>query len=227
MGLDMFLERTKRYKDATMRDVAKIDSLISYQQYAKETGNPHNYNLKDWCGDYAVDLPAQDVIDFYTSLRHCYYSDWDVKKEHPWYSISDEVAYWRKANAIHQWFVDNVQDGIDDCDYHHEVTEWKLRQLLETCKRVLREAVTVDGQVQNGTTYYPGGRVEHHYEPGRVVTNPAICNELLPTSRGCFFGTYEYDEWYLQDLESTVEQIERVLAETDFETEMVYYISSW
>ena len=23
----------------------------------------------------------------------------------------DEVAYWRKANAIHQWLVDNVQWG--------------------------------------------------------------------------------------------------------------------
>lgn len=25
------------------------------------------------------------------------------------------VMYWRKANAIHRWFVENVQDGTDDC----------------------------------------------------------------------------------------------------------------
>lgn len=25
------------------------------------------------------------------------------------------VAYWRKANQIHDWFVKNVQDGIDEC----------------------------------------------------------------------------------------------------------------
>lgn len=30
-------------------------------------------------------------------------------------SIMFQVAYWRKANAIHKWFVDNVQDGIDEC----------------------------------------------------------------------------------------------------------------
>ena len=29
--------------------------------------------------------------------------------------IDEEVGYWRKANAIHKWFVDNVQDGNDDC----------------------------------------------------------------------------------------------------------------
>jgi hypothetical protein len=29
--------------------------------------------------------------------------------------IVQEAGYWRKANAIHRWFVDNVQDGNDDC----------------------------------------------------------------------------------------------------------------
>ena len=29
--------------------------------------------------------------------------------------IHEEIGYWRKANAIHQWFVANVQDGVDKC----------------------------------------------------------------------------------------------------------------
>ncbi len=28
-------------------------------------------------------------------------------------TIREEVLYWRKANAIHQWFVENVQGGED------------------------------------------------------------------------------------------------------------------
>lgn len=28
--------------------------------------------------------------------------------------IIQEAMYWRKANAIHQWFVKNIQDGKDD-----------------------------------------------------------------------------------------------------------------
>ena len=28
--------------------------------------------------------------------------------------VTFRVAYWRKANAIHQWFVDNCQDGVDE-----------------------------------------------------------------------------------------------------------------
>ena len=33
--------------------------------------------------------------------------------------IEEEAGYWRKANAIHRWFVENVQKGEDDCrDYY-------------------------------------------------------------------------------------------------------------
>src|SRR6187549_2040929 len=30
--------------------------------------------------------------------------------------ITEQVAYWRKANAIHRWFVEKVQGGKDDCE---------------------------------------------------------------------------------------------------------------
>lgn len=46
--------------------------------------------------------------------------------------IEFEVMYWRKANWIHKWFVDNVQNGNDDCgDYHvHEEVLTKLRDTI-------------------------------------------------------------------------------------------------
>lgn len=28
----------------------------------------------------------------------------------------EEVAYWRKHNAIHNWMVNNVQEGVDNRD---------------------------------------------------------------------------------------------------------------
>lgn len=53
-------------------------------------------------------------------------------------SISERVAYWRKANAIHKWFVDNVQGGVDDCK-EYSVTLDQLRKLLKTCERVIKD----------------------------------------------------------------------------------------
>lgn len=54
------------------------------------------------------------------------------------YKESTEIGYWRKANAIHRWFVENCQDGIDNCATYY-VDEEDLRELRELCKMVLRK----------------------------------------------------------------------------------------
>lgn len=53
-------------------------------------------------------------------------------------NITIEVGYWRKANAIHRWFVQNVQNGEDDCqDYC--VSRKDLEKLKDICEQVLNE----------------------------------------------------------------------------------------
>jgi hypothetical protein len=59
-----------------------------------------------------------------------------ASKDSPSVTISVNVMYWRKQNAIHKWFVDNVQEGEDDCgDYY--VSRANLIALKETCRAVL------------------------------------------------------------------------------------------
>ena len=53
-----------------------------------------------------------------------------------YHSIFEEVAYWRKFNALHSWFVTNVQIGIDDCGTY-EVFEDHIRDLIETLENTL------------------------------------------------------------------------------------------
>lgn len=48
------------------------------------------------------------------------------------------VAYWRKANAIHGWFVHNVQGDKDKCQKSW-VSRERLQQLVSTCKEVLSD----------------------------------------------------------------------------------------
>ena len=56
-------------------------------------------------------------------------------------TINYEYAYWRKANQIHRWFVDTVQDGIDNCG-SYEVTGEQLMDLTDLCKQVLNKRTT-------------------------------------------------------------------------------------
>ena len=52
------------------------------------------------------------------------------------WSLSFEAVYWRKANAVHYWFVKNVQEGKDDCGEYY-VRKEDLKQLLADCELVL------------------------------------------------------------------------------------------
>lgn len=142
-----------------------------------------------------------------------------------WKSLLDDVVYWRKANQIHKWFVDNVKDGIDDCDYY-EVSKEDIEKLLNLCKEVLDKTITKKGKVANGRTY-KDGTWQNNYEDGLVIVNPDVAEELLPTQDGFFFGSTGYDEYYLEDLKHTVEEFEKILKEFDFENNYLVYTSSW
>lgn len=64
-----------------------------------------------------------------------------AKKKHPYIEtkkisgIVEEVGYWRKVNAIHNWFVQNCQDGVDDCK-EYSVESSQLEELLNICKQI-------------------------------------------------------------------------------------------
>lgn len=146
----------------------------------------------------------------------------DIKPERICY-IVEEVAYWRKANQIHKWFVDNCQGGVDDCRNQY-VNVDKLKELVDLCKRVLETVETVEGDISEGTTYYADGRVTHHQRRGQVVAQTSVAKELLPSQEGFFFGGTDYDEYYLEDLRNTVKQLEPLLDDTEGEYE---YHSSW
>ena len=147
-------------------------------------------------------------------------------RETPSVEITVKVAYWRKANAIHAWFVEHVQDGKDECQRSY-VTREQLAELVALCQSVLDSVETVEGEVSTGRTHYPDGRIEHHNRPGLVVAQKGIAAKALPTQSGCFFGCTDYDEGYLADLRDTVRQLTPLLDPELHKEFSFYYRASW
>ena len=141
------------------------------------------------------DWQKQEEQDAYAKIANALDADSFENKEYPSISVEVKVGYWRKANQIHQWFVDNVQDGEDNCA-EYWVSREQLQELLQTCKDV------------------------------KASKHPDVVNDLLPPSVGFFFGSYEIDDWYWQQIDDSIEQIERVLTRVPEGWDFAY-TSSW
>ena len=112
------------------------------------------------------------------------------------------TMYWRKANAIHNWFVENVQEGEDNCAEYY-VSTGQLTELRDACATVIK----------------------HDF-------NPSIAEEFLPPTAGFFFGSTEIDDWYRDDIRMTLERLNEILdmVAEDAKNEIhhsFFYQSSW
>lgn len=136
-------------------------------------------------------------------------------------SIEEDAAYFRKVNHVHKWFVENVQDGVDDCKEYY-VSKEKLRELVEICKKVVKSLEKSGKKTIQVKVGFRNG--EDWYEDLEVFTDTSLAEELLPTQSGFFFGGTEYDEWYLQSCKNTIEMLEPLLED---EIGEYYYSSSW
>lgn len=102
------------------------------------------------------------------------------------------AGYWRKANQIHKWFVDNVQNYVDDCDTY-DVSREQLEELKKLCMQ--------------------------------VIDFRHLAADKLPPQSGFFFGSDKVDDYYFEDLQQTVDIIDKCLAlPTSWEFQ---YSSSW
>lgn len=111
----------------------------------------------------------------------------------------EEVAYWRKQNAIHNWMVKNVQNEVDNCAMYY-LDETHLKKLLVACKQVLENPT-----VENAMNVLP--TVGGFFFGGTDLT--------------CDFEL----EYYLDGLKYTVKVIRELLANGKYE--YYYYTSSW
>lgn len=118
-----------------------------------------------------------------------------------------QLMYWRKANMIHNWFVQNCQGGVDDCE-RYVITVADLLKLKELCEKILTMT-----EMRKDMRYPSFGAREKEEVDILYLTDEGVkfASEHLPTRAGFFFGLTEYDDCYVWDVEDTVKQINDTL----------------
>jgi hypothetical protein len=111
---------------------------------------------------------------------------------------------WRKSNQIHGWFVNNLGDGVDECQEMY-VPRAALVELKGICKTLLVKKERNANEANE------------------------LAAELLPPMEGFFFGAYNIDEWYWGDIQYTYDAISDLLNEIpdDSWKYRITYQASW
>lgn len=144
----------------------------------------------DYVGRNRVETPE------FTALRSSGPADLTKYGDFAGIQVSYPVMYWRKANAIHGWFVNECGGGVDDCQDIY-VSRESLVTLRDLCQS--------------------------------VINQPAMAGDILPPTSGFFFGSYDIDEWYMEDMKHTVNALNHILATVpadDWGWEFIYR-ASW
>ena len=146
-----------------------LDQYLTAKKYVSKWDYSNNYKDKTITQEYQ-DLLPMDAPDL---TKYGQFAG---------ISVAYPVGYWRKANAIHNFFVREVGEGVDECQ-EMWVERFVLAELRYRCARVLK----ADNMEQ-------------------------MAQEIgLETVSGFFFGDNEYTDWYKDDLLLTIEIIDHVL----------------
>ena len=92
-----------------------LDMYLTREHYAK------NFDFMSADERWAISISGPEEIDVSKVV-----------------SISEEIHCWYGARSIHQWFVENVQGGEDNCARYWVSVE-QLQELAENCRRVLED----------------------------------------------------------------------------------------
>lgn len=149
--------------------------------------------LTDWNEDDKVlQTKVKDIVEPFVD-------EWKVQE------VVYKVGYWRKANAIHNWFVQNVQDGVDDCKEYYVGTE-AIKDLYQVVCEVLESGNAEVAQEklppQSGFFFGSTGIDEWYFqdlEDTKRILQPIIdgYNESKELGESSFkHPIYEYEFYY-------------------------------
>ena len=216
MGLDSYIFSCPRKGNVTPVNIMAMHDLFEYEKmddkYKTEDYYPTVEKYLESQTAYTIkDLPDdKEIIQYYRELAARFNGE-----------IVTNEMYWRNDRDIHKWFVEHFQKA-DDCRAGAEITREDWMQFL------LYLNDSLEGEFDLGSINYA-----YRYNDDNSITSiPCDGVEVEKYSGGLdrvdkdFFFSVQDGERFVNNLNSLREAI-RVLARINFDTEMLFYVSSW
>ena len=175
----------------------------AYDQYNQDTENwEENIKPKDITWDEYEKLPEKE--------REAYD---EANRQRPDFSdYAEEIGYFRKVNFLVSFF--NYEENCSLQEITYEEVKW-LKTACETVLGAYKESEEWRNR-EDASDY------DYEDEPWEDVAD-----SYLPTQEGFFFGSTDYNEYYISDVREVKEWCEKVLADTNKEEDVLIMDCWW
>jgi hypothetical protein len=102
-------------------------------------------------------------------------------------NIDVPMGYWRKSNMIHHWFVNNLADGVDECQTIFVKRE-DLEALKELCIQVIANPTDAEALLPTGSGFFFGSTSYDQYYFGDL-------NDTIGILTRCLESKFDYFEY--------------------------------
>ena len=108
--------------------------------------------------------PFEKTFEFTSLLNNHGLENAPIDYDTSWscYSVQFPLMYWRKSNQIHQWFVQNVQGGKDNCD-EYSVSLDQLKLLSKTIEPALVSTAAASELLPTSEGFFFGAQEYDQY----------------------------------------------------------------
>lgn len=224
-----------RFRNKTKRLIARIDRAVKVSERTELITKLREYVKEvmeyDWYYDKLTpELTNEELREKIEQLAKIVYAKNDV--------------YFRKVNFVYAFFSPYLQD---ECCI---VTKDMVRELIAHCNSVIK-AAQEDGLINEKEEIINHDDFFYHYKEGENWLNITaerrqeeearitklsehvldghwveVAEDELPTQAGFFFGSTDYNIYYLSDVLDCKKKFEQLLAKWK-DDEVVYNMMSW
>lgn len=108
--------------------------------------------------------------------------------------IRFRITSWRKANQIHKWFVDNVQEGEDNCKEYY-VSKEQLEELHKLCCDIVNKKLKPQEALPTQEGFFFGDTKYDKYYMEDIVQTKEVLENLFKNEKYKELEFYYSSSW--------------------------------
>ena len=200
MGLDMYLIGEKWLSTSTKREEAVVDYLNGLRTLGILPDDDFDEENEEGFESWFVSewnpkgKAIGDMITKHLALQGQTGRLAGIMRDGDNWGLRTDVAYWRKANQIHNWLVKHVQDGVDECQ-KSPLSLGSIDELVLAVTEVLKNKGKAPDILPSGSGFFFGDTSYDGWYYANLRETKKVLSKILRKDKHADWDYFYQSSW--------------------------------